>query len=201
MVLLLLLSSPTRLSSERRLCPNCGSARKWFCYKCMIPLIEPLSTTTITTTTSSTSSTTSSSLPSFNNASPTGVMPSSSSPSSSPPSSSSTLASDDDSAPKSPRSSPSSTTKTVLPGLNGLPVTPFRLPLNIGVLHHPREHLSKSTAVHAKILCSDQVHFIDYPALPVEWNPKDTLLLFPDEVLSNSICCHWSDLVHVDIDW
>ena len=49
-------------------------------------------------------------------------------------------------------------------------------------VHHPTENLSKSTAVHAPVLCGkEDVKFIEFPEVP-EYNKEETLLLFPSEV-------------------
>jgi hypothetical protein len=49
-------------------------------------------------------------------------------------------------------------------------------------IHHPKECLSKSTAVHAVVLCGkEQVSFIDFPDVP-EYNPEETVLLYPSQV-------------------
>lgn len=60
------------------------------------------------------------------------------------------------------------------------PVPPFRLPLRIVVVKHPKEAASKSSAVHAAVLCPDQTRLLHWPELPDDLD-ENTLLLFPDE--------------------
>ena len=66
--------------------------------------------------------------------------------------------------------------------LRWLPQPPIDLPLHLHILLHPHEHRSKSTALHAKVLCSQEsVSVHTFPALPacVRAAPSETLLVYP----------------------
>ena len=52
------------------------------------------------------------------------------------------------------------------------------LPIQVDILHHPKEKKAKSTAVHAVALCPNQVRMWEYPTVP-DYNPEETLCLFP----------------------
>ena len=48
-------------------------------------------------------------------------------------------------------------------------------------IHHPTELLSKSTAIHARIICPDDVSIHEFPDIP-DYNLDETVLLFPSDV-------------------
>merc|ERR1711991_15441 len=52
-----------------------------------------------------------------------------------------------------------------------------QLPIDLEIIHHPSEKLSKSTAIHAVIL-SEQAKMHESPEVP-EYDPETTVLLFP----------------------
>ena len=63
-----------------------------------------------------------------------------------------------------------------------LPKPPITLPMHLHILLHPNEHRSKSTALHAKILCAQgSVSVHTYPSLPdcVRQEAAQTLLVYP----------------------
>lgn len=55
---------------------------------------------------------------------------------------------------------------------------PLSLPVSVDVIHHPTELVSKSTALHAKIISPQDVTVYEFPNFP-EYNRDETLLLFP----------------------
>jgi len=54
------------------------------------------------------------------------------------------------------------------------------LPLEVDIIHHPTELVSKSTAIHAKIISSENVHIYEFPDFP-DYHRDETLLLFPSQ--------------------
>ena len=61
---------------------------------------------------------------------------------------------------------------------------PLDLPLHIHILHHPNEHLTKATGIHAKVLCPTQVTWTHLGQVPLDaplfpGPPGSTVLLFP----------------------
>jgi hypothetical protein len=60
-------------------------------------------------------------------------------------------------------------------------------------IHHPTELLSKSTAIHARIICPNDVKVYEFPDIP-DYNLEETVLLFPSDVcihpLSFQACFH-----------
>ena len=52
------------------------------------------------------------------------------------------------------------------------------LPIDCEIIHHPTEKVSKSTALSATLL-SDSCHWIEFPSDLPNYNPNETLLLFP----------------------
>ena len=52
------------------------------------------------------------------------------------------------------------------------------LPIECDIIHHPTEKVSKSTALTATIL-SEQTNWIEFPSEIPNYNPNDTLLLYP----------------------
>lgn len=67
-----------------------------------------------------------------------------------------------------------------------LGIPDVKLPLELCVVHHPAEKRSKSTAVHAKVLAPDSCNLYEFPDFP-EWDPAETLLLFPSDVRLSSV--------------
>ncbi|KAH3762935.1 fibroblast growth factor 7 [Pelomyxa schiedti] len=55
-----------------------------------------------------------------------------------------------------------------------------KLPVDVDIIHYPTELLTKSTAVHAKLLAPTQVSIIDYPNVP-DYSLSDHLLLYPSK--------------------
>jgi len=54
------------------------------------------------------------------------------------------------------------------------------LPVSVDVIHHPTELVSKSTAIHAKLISPDDVSMFEFPNFP-EYDFDSTLLLFPSK--------------------
>jgi len=77
------------------------------------------------------------------------------------------------------------------------------LPLSVDIIHHPSELVSKSTAIHARIICPDNVKLHEYPNFP-DYNTDDTVLLFPSK---NSCSVNDVDIsklkkvVFIDCQW
>eukprot|EP01083_Nonionella_stella_P272801 925259_1 len=59
-----------------------------------------------------------------------------------------------------------------------------KLPMDLDIIHHPLERLSKSTAVHACVLSDQQVQMHDFPDIP-QYDPADTV------PLPVSRCCRY----------
>ena len=57
----------------------------------------------------------------------------------------------------------------------------YQLVLNHFRIHHPGEKKTKSTAVHAAVLCPEQVKIHEFPDFP-DYNPDEVFLLFPSKV-------------------
>jgi len=55
---------------------------------------------------------------------------------------------------------------------------PLHLPLEVDIIHHPTEPVSKSTAVHARVISPHQVHMYEFPDIP-DYSKDETILLFP----------------------
>lgn len=59
------------------------------------------------------------------------------------------------------------------------------LPFRLFILKHVKEHNSKSTAIHAKLLCPDEVEVLHYSqkadCSSLSISPDDTVILFPDK--------------------
>jgi len=54
------------------------------------------------------------------------------------------------------------------------------LPLQVDIIHHPKEQRSKSTAIHARILAPENVSIFEFPEFPdYSQQTEHTLLLFP----------------------
>jgi hypothetical protein len=65
---------------------------------------------------------------------------------------------------------------------------PTRLPLPLCLIKHPRELRGKSTALHAKLICPEDVQWVESDgeienlSFLNDFDPKTTLLLFPSPV-------------------
>ncbi|EGC36855.1 hypothetical protein DICPUDRAFT_150644 [Dictyostelium purpureum] len=57
----------------------------------------------------------------------------------------------------------------------------LKLPLSVDVLHYPTELISKSTAIHSKVLAHDDVNFLEFPDEIPNYNVDETILLFPSD--------------------
>lgn len=72
----------------------------------------------------------------------------------------------------------------VIPRLAGA-VPSVTLPFSLFILKHVKEHNSKSTAIHAKLLCPGDVRIVNYSqkadASLLDISPDDTVVLFPDK--------------------
>ena len=55
------------------------------------------------------------------------------------------------------------------------------LPIHITVMRHPKEKISKSSIVNTKILSPDCVDVISGPENTPEFDPEETVLIFPRE--------------------
>eukprot|EP00735_Rhodelphis_limneticus_P007107 TRINITY_DN19606_c0_g1::TRINITY_DN19606_c0_g1_i1::g.24606::m.24606 TRINITY_DN19606_c0_g1::TRINITY_DN19606_c0_g1_i1::g.24606 ORF type:complete len:293 (+),score=36.26,sp/Q9D8U7/DTWD1_MOUSE/31.62/6e-33,DTW/PF03942.10/7.1e-25 TRINITY_DN19606_c0_g1_i1:39-881(+) len=53
------------------------------------------------------------------------------------------------------------------------------LPVEVDIIKHPHELLSKSSAVHAAVLCPKQVRIRNFPEGLDEYDPKTTAVIFP----------------------
>ncbi|KAL7714304.1 tRNA-uridine aminocarboxypropyltransferase 1 [Entamoeba marina] len=53
------------------------------------------------------------------------------------------------------------------------------LPIELDIIHHPTEKVSKSTAMTARIVSKDYSRWIKFPDEVPAYDPNDTLLLFP----------------------
>jgi DTW domain-containing protein YfiP len=53
-----------------------------------------------------------------------------------------------------------------------------KLPILLDIVHHPKEKINKSTAIHACVLCPQQTTMWEFPNIPT-FNPEETLVLFP----------------------
>lgn len=90
-----------------------------------------------------------------------------------------------------------------IPLLNeGIPTV--KLPIDVDIIHHPGENLTKSTAVHATILAPSQSVMHEFPHIP-QYDPETTLLLFPTPestpVSELTDVEKFSKLVVVDSTW
>lgn len=57
----------------------------------------------------------------------------------------------------------------------------IKLPIKVDIIKHPSECDGKSTAVHARVICPEDVTILTYPCIP-DYNPEKTLLVFPGEM-------------------
>jgi DTW domain-containing protein YfiP len=64
------------------------------------------------------------------------------------------------------------------------PPPPVTLPIALEIVHHPVEKKSKSTAVHACVLCPSQTRMWEFPDFPT-FDPAETLCLFPSPDAKN----------------
>lgn len=78
-----------------------------------------------------------------------------------------------------------------------------RLPVHVDVVHHPTELLSKSTAMHARLLASEDVTVYEYPDVP-EFDPRTHVLAFPSDTaipIGELDPQSFSAIVFVDSQW
>lgn len=59
-------------------------------------------------------------------------------------------------------------------------VPKIKLPIKVDIIKHPSECDGKSTAVHARVICPEDVTILTYPCIP-DYNTEKTLLVFPGE--------------------
>jgi hypothetical protein len=59
-------------------------------------------------------------------------------------------------------------------------VPQLTLPITVDIIHWPSELISKSTAIHAKLLAPTSVNIFEYPNFP-DYNTEEVLLLYPTE--------------------
>lgn len=88
--------------------------------------------------------------------------------------------------------------------LGDVPVPKLELPIICDILYYAGELKSKSTAVHAKILAPDHVNFIEYPENLPDWNPEETVLLYPSPDAVSAKDLDFSKIkrvVFVDSQW
>lgn len=57
----------------------------------------------------------------------------------------------------------------------------LKLPLKVIVIQHPKEHKSKSTAIHAKILAPYDVEIYEYPKIPDYLTQDNCVILYPSK--------------------
>ncbi|GET92687.1 hypothetical protein, conserved [Leishmania tarentolae] len=81
---------------------------------------------------------------------------------------------------------------------------PLALPLNVYVVLHPNELRGKSTSLAASTISPD-LHIVEYPAVPEQLEPEDTLVLYPSE---KSVELHevdhldqYKNVVFIDSTW
>ncbi|KAH7823370.1 putative fibroblast growth factor 7 [Monocercomonoides exilis] len=83
------------------------------------------------------------------------------------------------------------------------PPPQLKLPLELNIVHHPKEKKAKSTAVHAKIVCPAQTTIWEFPDFPT-FNPNETLCVFPsDEAksLTELDLSNFTKVVFIDSTW
>ncbi|KAF2071112.1 hypothetical protein CYY_007577 [Polysphondylium violaceum] len=79
----------------------------------------------------------------------------------------------------------------------------LKLPLSVDVLHYPTELISKSTAIHSRVLARDDVEFKEFPNVP-EYNAEETILLFPSEdscFVKDIDCSKIKKVVFIESQW
>ena len=70
---------------------------------------------------------------------------------------------------------PMETTKPLIPSLPG-----GSLPCKVDIIKCPKEVDGKSTAIHAKIICQEDVRIFTYPDMPTDYGVDETVLfLYP----------------------
>ncbi|CCW62037.1 unnamed protein product [Phytomonas sp. EM1] len=78
------------------------------------------------------------------------------------------------------------------------------LPLNVFVILHPGELRSKSTSIAASTISPD-LHIIEYPEIPTDLEPENTLVLYPsnDSVELNAVehLERYKNVVFVESTW
>lgn len=83
------------------------------------------------------------------------------------------------------------------------------LPLHISVIRHPKEKISKSSIVAAKLIATKSISIHNYPDIPSEeeLNSKNTCLLFPTkdakkiQDYDSSFVKNLTHLVIIDCTW
>eukprot|EP01114_Cavostelium_apophysatum_P013615 TRINITY_DN3333_c0_g1_i1.p1 TRINITY_DN3333_c0_g1~~TRINITY_DN3333_c0_g1_i1.p1 ORF type:complete len:250 (-),score=39.58 TRINITY_DN3333_c0_g1_i1:114-863(-) len=80
-----------------------------------------------------------------------------------------------------------------------------KLPLQVNIVHHPQEHQSKSTAMHAKVLAPDDVNIYEFPEFPdYSKESEGVALLFPSpnaKFVDEVDVTQFKKLVVVDSTW
>ncbi|EFA83928.1 hypothetical protein PPL_02998 [Heterostelium album PN500] len=56
----------------------------------------------------------------------------------------------------------------------------LKLPIKCDILHYPTELLSKSTAIHSKVVANSDVSIYEFPEVP-DYDVEETVLLFPSD--------------------
>ncbi|KAK2947457.1 putative DTW domain protein [Blattamonas nauphoetae] len=87
--------------------------------------------------------------------------------------------------------------------LPSVPIPHLTLPIPLHIVHHPKEKKSKSTAMHALILAPESTTIHEFPNFP-DFNPKETLCLFPAEdakLLEDFDVSPFKQVVFIDSTW
>ncbi|KNC54974.1 DTW domain-containing protein 1 [Thecamonas trahens ATCC 50062] len=81
------------------------------------------------------------------------------------------------------------------------------LPIDLHIMHHPKEKLAKSTAVHAAVLAPNTTYFHEFPDIP-RFDAGDTLLVYPDpaaptldDLAAAGKLANYTRVVFVDAQW
>eukprot|EP01133_Synstelium_polycarpum_P001129 gene1129-1291_t len=77
------------------------------------------------------------------------------------------------------------------------------LPIKCDILHYPTELLSKSTAIHSKVIAKEDVTIYEFPDVP-DYNVEETVLLFPSnesEFVRESDLSGVKRVVFIDSQW
>ncbi|GAM23474.1 hypothetical protein SAMD00019534_066490 [Acytostelium subglobosum LB1] len=79
----------------------------------------------------------------------------------------------------------------------------LKLPIKCDILHYPTELLSKSTAIHSKVIAFDDVSIHEFPEVP-DYNVDETVLLYPSatsEFVRESDLSNVKRVVFIDSQW
>ncbi|XP_014245995.1 DTW domain-containing protein 1 [Cimex lectularius] len=76
-------------------------------------------------------------------------------------------------------------------------VPKIKLPLKVDVIKHCKEIDGKSTAIHAAVICPEDVTIYTYPAIP-NYDPEKTLLVFPGKEAKS--LDHWMSRTEVTFE-